>query len=88
MPVPQSLSALYVYAVFSTKNRDPYLLDIGLRKEVHAYLAAVTKNLGCPAVAIGGIEDHVHILVRFARTISVADWIKEVKRVLSHFAKE
>ncbi|MGA2659565.1 MAG: transposase [Verrucomicrobiota bacterium] len=30
---------------------------------------------------MGGVEDHVHILARFGRTITQATWIKELKRV-------
>lgn len=30
---------------------------------------------------MGGVADHVHLLVRFGRTIAIADFIKEFKRV-------
>lgn len=39
-------------------------------------------------MAIGGIEDHMHLLARFARTLSIADWMKEIKRVSSTFIKQ
>lgn len=86
--MPQSLAAVHLHAVFSTKNRSPYLADEGLRKEVHAYLGGVSNKLGCPAVCIGGVEDHVHLLARMSRTVTVAEWIKEVKRVSSMFIAE
>jgi len=84
--MPQSLAAVYLHAVFSTKNRSPFLFDVPLRQEVHAYLGETSNRLGCQAVAVGGVEDHVHVLARMARTISIADWVKEVKRVSSLFA--
>lgn len=34
------------------------------------------------------MEDHVHILVRFGRTITQADWVKELKRVSNQWLKE
>ena len=86
--MPQSLSALYVHAVFSTKNRNPYLLDKAIRQEVQAFVGGATTTLHCPVIAVGGVEDHIHLLVPFSRTTSVSDWIKEVKRTSSHFAKE
>src|SRR4051794_5713268 len=46
--VPQSLSAVYVHAVFSTKDRTPYLHDRDRCQEVHAYIGGVTRNLDCP----------------------------------------
>jgi putative transposase len=86
--MPQSLAAIYLHLVFSTKNRQPLLTDRDFRSEIHAYLAGITKRLECPAVAIGGVEDHVHMLARFGRTVTVSDWVKETKRVSSSFAGE
>ena len=81
--MPQSLSAIYLHAVFSTKDRKPFLDDPAFRKKAFAHLAEVTKRLDCPAVEVGGHTDHIHALVKFGRTITVADWIKETKRVSS-----
>jgi putative transposase len=86
--VPQSLACVYIHAVFSTKDRMPFFADLNIRSEVHAYLAGVTMKLDCPVLVVGGVEDHVHMLVRMSRTIAIAEWIKEVKRVSSSFAKE
>ncbi len=85
--MPQSLSCLLVHAVFSTKNRQPFLVDPGFRNEVQCYIGGVSKKLDCPPIVVGGAEDHVHALVRWSRTIPVADWMKEVKRVSSIFCK-
>ena len=77
--MPQSLSALYVHLVFSTKNRRPFLHDSIKRESLHGYLGSISKNLDCPPLLVGGAEDHV--LCRFGRTISQAEWVKELKRV-------
>ena len=34
------------------------------------------------------MEDHVHLLTRFGRTITQAEWVKELKRVSNHWLKE
>lgn len=78
--MPQSFSAVYLHAIFSTKERRPSLQDLALRMALHAYLGAISKNLECAPLCIGGVEDHVHILARLGRTITQADWIKELKR--------
>jgi REP element-mobilizing transposase RayT len=36
---------------------------------------------------VGGVEDHVHLLGRFARTITQAEWVKELKRVSNQWLK-
>ncbi len=86
--MPQSLSAVYIHLVFSTKERRPFLRDEVVRKSLHAYLGAVSKELDCPPLKVGGVEDHVHLLCRFARTITQAEWVKEVKRVSNGWLKE
>src|SRR6185503_8768152 len=37
---------------------------------------------------LGGVEDHVHLVARFGRSITQADWVKELKRVSSLWLKE
>ena len=79
--MPQSLSAVYIHLVFSTKHRRPALRDSVRREALHAYLGSASKNLDCPPILVGGTEDHVHLLCRFGRTIAQAEWVKELKRV-------
>jgi REP element-mobilizing transposase RayT len=85
--MPQSLACVLVHAVFSTKHRQPHLADPACRQEMHAYIGGVSKKLECPPIVTGGVEDHVHCLFHLGRTVSIADWIKEVKRVSSTFGK-
>jgi len=84
----QSLSAVYVHLVFSTKGRRPFLRDKSVRDALHSYLGGISKQLECPPIRIGGVEDHVHILARFGRTITQAEWVKELKRVSNLWLKE
>jgi putative transposase len=84
----QSLSAVFLHLIFSTKNREPWLADPSLRAEIHAFLGGISNQLDCPPVIVGGVEDHVHLLVRFGRGITQSDWVKELKRVSSRWIKE
>ena len=86
--MPQSLSAVYIHLVFSTKDRRPLLRDKPTRDALHSYLGGVSKQLDCPPLLVGGVEDHVHLLARFGRTITQAEWVKELKRVSNHWLKE
>ena len=85
--MPQSFSCLLVHATWSTKERRPLLSDPDLRVRMHEYLGGASNALGCKPVIVGGVEDHVHVLAHIARTISVSDWIKEMKRVSSIWIK-
>ncbi len=86
--MPQSLTQIYLHVVFSTKDRRPYLRDGRLRERLHAYLAGIFNNQGCPAMMVGGAEDHVHALCRLGKNIAVATLLRELKRDASKWIKE
>jgi REP element-mobilizing transposase RayT len=86
--MPQSLSAVYIHLVFSTKERRPFLRDETIRKSLHSYLGGISKQLRCAPIITGGMEDHIHLLARFGRTITQAEWVKELKRVSNLWLKE
>ena len=72
--VPQSLSHLIVHAVFSTKDRRPFLHSEESRIETYAYMAGILKNLQCHPIKIGGVDDHVHILSSLSKNIALAEF--------------
>jgi REP element-mobilizing transposase RayT len=86
--LPQSLSAVYIHLVSSTKDRRPFLGDKPTRDALHSYLGGVSNQLECPPLLVGGVEDHVHLLARFARRLTQAEWVKELKRVSNLWLKE
>ena len=83
----QSLVQLYTHLVFSTKHRKSYLKDDAFRAKVHSYLAGACKNLESPSLIVGGFEDHVHVLSRLSKTISVSVLVRELKRESSKWIK-
>lgn len=62
--------------------------DTPTREALHSYLGGVSKQLDCPPLLVGGMEDHIHRLARFGRTITQAEWVKELKRVSNLWLKE
>ena len=86
--MPQSLSVVYLHVVFSTKERRPWLRDEHTRSQLHAELGGISKTLNCPPLLVGGVEDHVHLLGRLARTITQSEWVKELKRVSNGWLQE
>ena len=77
--MPQSLSRVLLHLIFSTKNRAPYFTEPAIRKDLHGYLAATANHLGCPAICVGGIADHVHVVCSLGRTLSVATVAAKLK---------
>jgi putative transposase len=67
-----ALARILIHLIFSTKNREPYFADPAIRKDLHAYLAATANHLGCPAIRIGGVADHVHVVCSLGRTLRIS----------------
>ncbi len=84
----QSLAQIYLHVVFSTKYREPVLVDRAIRERAHAYLVGACNNLDSPSIRVGGVEDHVHILCRLSKTLSPSDLVRELKRESSKWLKE
>jgi putative transposase len=82
----QSLSRILVHIIFSTKDRFPFLIDGELRKRIHSYLAGAFNELESPAIEVGGVGDHVHILCLLSRNYSVSEIIKKAKANSSSWA--
>jgi putative transposase len=90
-----SFNSLLIHCVWSTKHREKSL-DSKLRDRLWPYLGGVAKANKMKAFAIGGVADHVHMLVSLPPTLSVAKavqllkgnsskWIHETFRKLHSF---
>jgi len=77
--MPQSLARVLLHIIFSTKNRVAYFADLTIRRDLHAYLAATANHLGCQAICVGGVADHVHVVCSLGRTLSVATFVAKLK---------
>jgi putative transposase len=86
--MPQSLDQVYLHTIFSTKDLFPFFQTPESQRDLHAYLAAVCNQLDCKALRIGGVSDHVHLLTRLPRTVAIADFVKESKRVSSLWVQQ
>ncbi len=76
--MPQSLAKVYLHLVFSTKNREPVLSEVW-RDELFCVVGGTANNLGCQSLIVGGIADHLHMLLQLGRTITIADAVSKVK---------
>ena len=79
----QSLVKNYLHIIFSTKHREPTILE-PVRIELFSYLGGICKNLECYPVKVGGYTDHVHILCLLSKRIALMKFLEEIK---SHSSK-
>ena len=76
--------SLHYHLVFATKHRQP-LISVVWRSRLHEYLGGTITGLGGFPQGIGGVADHVHLLVGLRATHCVADVLREVKKASSHW---
>ena len=76
--MPSTHLSLHYHLVFSTKNRMPFI-RAEWRTELHAYLGGIVKGINGVPVAIGGVEDHVHLLIGLRATHRLDYVVRDVK---------
>lgn len=62
-------TCLHYHVVFSTKNREPWISPYA-EERVWSYLGGIAKENGMTPIRIGGIEDHLHVLVGAPPTLA------------------
>lgn len=82
----QSLVQNYIHIIFATKYRTPVLLP-PYEKELHAYLNDICFNCECPALIVNGHLDHVHILCKLSKNVSIMELVKKLKSNSSRWLK-
>ncbi|NEU74059.1 transposase, partial [Hassallia byssoidea VB512170] len=58
--------------------------DRGSSKQGCPFLSIVCETLACIVHAIGGIEDHIHLIVSIPPSLSLADFVKNIKGSSAH----
>ena len=77
--------AVYLHLVWGTWDRLP-LLNGELAHDMYRAIGAECVAMKSEIIALGGIEDHVHLLTSLPATISVADLVKRLKGSSAHLA--
>jgi putative transposase len=70
--------SLNVHCIFSTKERVP-MLSPEVRERLWPYLGGIAKQNGVKPACIGGVADHVHLLLSLPTTIATAKIIQLIK---------
>jgi putative transposase len=85
--MPSTHTSLHYHLVFATKNREP-LIDKAWRADMHAYLGGTVNGLDGHPQEIGGVADHVHLLVSLKPTACLSDFMRELKKASTVWIKE
>ncbi|MCL2117358.1 MAG: transposase [Planctomycetaceae bacterium] len=81
-----SFRQILYHIVFRTKN-SANTLPLSESEELYRYIWGIIKNKNGMLLRINGMEDHIHILSDLPPTISLADYVREMKSSSSHWLK-
>ena len=79
--------SLHYHLVFGTKNRLASI-DLSWRTRLHEYIGGTVRGLGGFPEVIGGVADHVHLLLALKSTHCLADVVRELKKASSAWVRE
>ena len=71
-------SNLLIHSIFSTANRKK-LIRKAFEERLWLYICGIAKNNNFKVLSIGGIEDHIHLLLSLKTTISISKAIQLIK---------
>jgi len=83
----QSLAKNLIHLIYSTKQRAA-CLDESIRPDLYAYKAGILQNWDSPAIIIGGMPDHIHVLFVLSKNQSLVKVVEEVKKSSSKWLKQ
>ncbi|MFH1822714.1 MAG: transposase, partial [Patescibacteria group bacterium] len=75
--MPQSYYRLYYHLIWSTKRRLP-IIDNITEPWLKNYIPKKIKKVG-KLFTLNMVEDHIHLLVSFPPTISIAEFVHKIK---------
>jgi putative transposase len=68
----------YFHVVFSTKERRPVITP-QLAERLWPYLGGIARENSFSALQVGGVEDHIHVLLSLPATINIAKAVQLIK---------
>jgi len=77
----------YVHYIFSTKNREKHLTK-ELTERLYPYIGGIARENKMKMLTIGGVVDHLHLLLSLPATITIAKAIQQIKGASSKWIHE
>jgi putative transposase len=77
----------YYHLIWATHDRLP-LITTTHESELYQYIRQQCSNLDCPLHAIGGTEDHIHLVVSIPPRLAIAKVVKQIKGSSSHYMNQ
>lgn len=79
--------SINLHVTFSTKYRKPYIRDEWIER-LHGYLGGTVNQFGAKPIKIGGVADHVHLLLGVKPVHQLSELMRELKKSSSKSVHE
>ena len=76
--MPQSYTNLIYHLVYSTKERRPLITE-NRKSRLYDYIGGMIRKRGGICLAIGGMDDHIHILTKLRPDKALSDVLRDIK---------
>ena len=76
--MPGTYSQILLHVVFATKGRTPWITP-GVAERLYPYIGGIIRAEKGTLYAIGGVQDHVHLYLRWRTDGAVSDLMRTVK---------
>ena len=80
-------TSLHYHVIFSTKDREPSIRQ-DTEQRIWSYLGGIARENDIKALLIGGIEDHVHLLLGVPAVLALSKAVQLIKGGSSKWIKE
>jgi len=85
--MPSAWTQNFYHAVFSTKDRAGFISQ-ELEARLYPFLGGIVRDLRCTLLAVNGMPDHVHVLVRYRADLSHSELLQQIKARSSKWIHE
>jgi REP element-mobilizing transposase RayT len=76
--MPNTYTKIYIHVVFAVQGRQN-LLQVQWRSQLYKYICGIVNGKKQKVYAIGGVADHIHILLSIKPDIALSDLIRDIK---------
>ena len=85
--MPSAYTQNFYHTTFSTRQR-AHLIIPALEERLYPFMGGILRDLRCTLLAINGMADHVHLLVRYRSDLSHAEMLQQIKGRSSKWINE
>ena len=79
--------SLYAHVFFHTKFSRPVIRSTWKQK-LYGYVSRILDDYGVTVLAVGAVEDHIHLFIRYRPVHALADILRTVKSNSSRWIRQ